>query len=155
MNHTTSTLPVTKITPAGVRRRRPCARRGGTIVEFAIVAPILFLVMFTCMEFARMNMIRNSAENAAYEAARAAIVPGATADDARDTGHAVLDAVLTSGEQITITPPVIAPETQVVTVTVEVPLDDNSWVAPVFFAGTTIEASCTLRRDLVETVTVP
>ena len=55
------------------------SRAGATAVEFAIVAPIFFLIMLASFEFSRLNVIRHTADNAAYEAARHAMVPGATA----------------------------------------------------------------------------
>lgn len=140
------------------RDRSECrspSRDGATAVEFALTAPLVLFIAFACLEFARVNMIRNSAENAAYEGARAGIVPGATADGASATARAVVDHVFTNGETITVEPAEITPNTESVTVTIEIPLDENSWVLPVFFPGKTITARRTLRRDFVETVTVP
>ena len=45
-------------------------------VEFAITAPIFFLFLLAAFEFGWMNVMRHTADNAAYEAARAAMVPG-------------------------------------------------------------------------------
>ncbi len=64
------------------QRRQGDSRLGVSTVEFAIVANILFIMILTCMEFARMNMVRNLAQDAAYFGARHAIVPGATAAEA-------------------------------------------------------------------------
>jgi Flp pilus assembly protein TadG len=58
-------------------------RRGATAVEFALTAPIFFVFLLSAFEFGWLNVIRHTADNAAYEAARAAIVPGATVADAR------------------------------------------------------------------------
>ena len=138
-----------------VRSQKQRRRRGATAVEFAMTAPVLFLFVFAAVEFSRANMIRNSAANAAYEGARRGIVPGATTADVMATAHAVADSVLTNGEQVTVSPATINPDTQQVTVTVRVPLDENGWVMPVFFAGKTVVGTCTLRRDLIETVAVP
>ncbi|MCG8448622.1 MAG: pilus assembly protein [Pirellulales bacterium] len=51
-------------------------RAGATATEFAIVAPIFFLFIFVSFEFSRLNVIRHTADSAAYEAARQAMVPG-------------------------------------------------------------------------------
>ncbi len=40
------------------------ARRGATLVEFALVVPILFLLFFAAVEFARVAMIRHTVDNA-------------------------------------------------------------------------------------------
>ena len=58
-------------------RRRRKDREGATAVEFAIVANVMFVMVMTCMEFARLNMVRNLAQDAAYFAARKIIVFGA------------------------------------------------------------------------------
>ena len=54
-------------------------RTGATAVEFALVAPILFLVIFACIEFARMMMTVAIIEQSAFEAARNVAVLGSTA----------------------------------------------------------------------------
>ncbi len=48
------------------------------MVEFAIVAPLLFFLFFASMEFCRVAMIRHTADNAVYEGCRVGIIPGAT-----------------------------------------------------------------------------
>ena len=57
-------------------------RHGAATVEFAVVLPLLVLLVFGSVELTRGLMLRHSADNAAYEAARTAIVPGATAEEA-------------------------------------------------------------------------
>ena len=42
-------------------------RKGVAAVEFALAATVLFLVVAVSIEFSRMNMIRHSVDNAAYE----------------------------------------------------------------------------------------
>ena len=53
-------------------------RRGATAVEFALVAQVLFVIVLGAVEFSRLNMIRNLAQDAAYFAARDSMVPGAS-----------------------------------------------------------------------------
>lgn len=65
-----------------MRRNSSCeaksnANRGVTAVEFTLVAPVFFLMLFAAMEFAVAGTIRSTANNAAYEAARLLVVPGA------------------------------------------------------------------------------
>ena len=74
------------------RRRRP-DRTAAAAVEFAIVATIFFLLVIAAFEFGRMNVIRHTADNAAYEAARHAMVPGATVAEARDSAYAAVDRI--------------------------------------------------------------
>ena len=63
------------------------------MVEFAIVAPILFLFFFAAFEFCRASMIRHTADNAVYEGARAAIIPGATAGEAQAEASLILNSL--------------------------------------------------------------
>ena len=117
------------------------------MVELSITAPILFLVVFTSVEFARVNMIRHTADNAAYEAARSAIVPGATAQKAENLAHNIMDVVGARSVSVNITPAVILEDTEEVMVEVTVPIDDNGYLVPKFFAGGQIVSTSTLRRE--------
>jgi Flp pilus assembly protein TadG len=139
------------------RRKRHCksARTAAVVVEFAICAPILFLFFFASLEFSRVNMIRQSVENAVYEGARRGIVPGATAANCRTSAQAVLTSISAAGATINVTPTVITKDTPEVTVAVTVPVNGNSWVFPVFFEGRSIASSMTLKRERFETSSVP
>ena len=137
------------------RRSLRRARWGVVATEFAICAPILFLIFFAALEFSRVNMIRQSVENAVYEGSRRGIVPGATADDCRTAAQAVLNSIVVSGAQITVVPSVITPDTSEVTVSIVVPINNNSWVAPFFFKNKTLANSMTLRRERFNTNSVP
>ena len=100
-------------------------------------------------------MIRQSVENAVYEGARRGIVPGATAANCRASAQAVLNSISANGATITVTPTIITKDTPEVTVAVSVPVNNNSWVTPVFFADRTISSEMTLRRERFETSSVP
>ena len=78
------------VLPCVMTQRRLTARKrtGATTVEFAITVPILFSLLFTAFEFSRMNVIRQTAVNAAYEGARRGIVPGASETDVEDVAPA-------------------------------------------------------------------
>jgi Flp pilus assembly protein TadG len=131
--------------------RQPAAgrsRSGALTVEFALMFPVLLVTVFGSIEFARLNMLVNSMENAAYEGARRGIVPGATAANATSDARAILDAVGAVNATITITPKVITNQTPQVTVTIRVPLDDNAWVTPQFTDGQVLERSCKLQREV-------
>ncbi len=126
---------------------KPKNRRGATMVEFAIVAPIVFFLFFTAFEFARVAMIRHTADNAVYEAARRAILPGASAADARQEAQQILNSLGLRNTSVDITPTVIRPTTRDVTVQIAVPLDSNSFVPNQFFGGETIRTQLTMRRE--------
>ena len=118
-------------------------RTGATAVEFAIVAPIFFTLVIASLEFGRLNIIRHTADQAAYEAARFAMVPGATAAEAKSKAESMLKVVGARDSKITI----VGPTDDKVTVTVDVPLNKNGWIAPKFTKNKTIHATSTLKTE--------
>jgi len=130
-------------------------RRGTTTVEFAICLPLVLLLFFGAMEFSRINMLRHTIAQAAYEGARRGIVPGATADQVRTTAADVLGSIWAASYTIDVVPATITPQTTQVTVSISLPLAQNCWVPSVFVSGGTVSKSFTMEREKYETVTVP
>lgn len=124
------------------------ARSGATLVEFALVAPILFVFMCTCFEFGRMAMMRASIANAAYEGARRASVPGSTASQAIQSAVGVVSASGISSSTVTVSPSVFDANTRDVTVTVSVRYADNAWISAMFIGNATLQRSCTMSREI-------
>ena len=122
-------------------------RRGAAVVEMAVVVPVFFLLLFAGIEFARLNVIRHTADNAAYEAARRVIVPGATAAEAIAQANSLLNIVGTRGATVDILPPTITPATDEVTVTIDVPMNQNGWIFPRFTSTTVMTSSSTLKTE--------
>jgi hypothetical protein len=129
--------------------RNPC-RQGATAVEFVIVAPIFFLLLLASFEFSRLNVIRHTADNAAYEAARNAMVPGATAAEAIAKANSILRVVGTRGARVTIDPTTLGPDVDSINVRIDIPLDQNGWVVPRFTRSSTLTAQSTLRTERAE-----
>ncbi len=125
-----------------IRKRR----RGVLTVEMAIVLPVFFLFLFASIEFSRMNTIRHTVENAAYEAARSAIVPGATTSKTKKVAKEIMQTIGCVGTKVTTKPRVIVNATPEVEVFVEVPCARNAYFAPSFFHGN-ITGHCRLRRE--------
>jgi Flp pilus assembly protein TadG len=125
-------------------------RRGVTAVEFGLTAPLFFLFLLTAFEFGWMNVVRHTADNAAYEAARIAIVPGATATEAIAEANRLLDIVRARGAEVTVTPPNLTVDTQEVTVSIDIPLDRNGLILPRFTATRWISSESTLRTERAE-----
>lgn len=123
------------------------ARRGMTTVEFAVVAPVFFLFTFAAIEFAHLNSLRNTAQNAAYEAVRKVVVPGATADEARDEAEKILQIVGTRSFTITVTPETISSATESVTVEIDIPYSQNALMVPWFTGDVDIESKATLKTE--------
>ena len=130
-----------------IQRQSRSRRTGATLVEFAVVAPVFFLFIIASFEFGRLNVIRHTADNAAYEASRHAMVPGATAADAVAKATSILNIVGARGTQVTVNPSTLSPDVEQVTITVEVPMDQNGWIAPRFTAATTMRSVSTTRTE--------
>ena len=118
-------------------------RRGALTVEFAIVAPLIFLLFVGSLELTALNFARHTAGNASYEAARKMIIPGGTAAQAQAEGVRVL-AALGIGNGATVT---VDDELTEVTVTVAVPAANVSWGLTRFCYGMTLQQSCTLTKE--------
>jgi Flp pilus assembly protein TadG len=123
-------------------------RHGTTTVEFALTAPILFLLVFASIEFSRANMLMQTTTIAAIEGARESIVPGATADDCRNRALSELSALGISSATVTVNPSTLTADTTQVTVRVNVPLDGaNAYLLPKFLVGKSVTKEVTLQRE--------
>ena len=118
------------------RRIKPTSRnsrRGAVAVEMAITLPLLFLVVLASVEFGRMNVIRHTVDNAAYEGARKA--------------RRIMSIIGAQGVVVNITPSLIDIDTPEINVVVTVNCDQNGLLAPVFFAGKQLTGEVTMRRE--------
>ena len=124
-------------------RRSISPRRGALTVEFAIVAPLIFLLFLGGLELTALNFARQTLGNASYEAARKMIIPGGTAAQAQSEGIRQMNLVgISSGVSVTTA------ETQTsVTVQVSVPAASVSWGLVRFSSGYVLKQSCTLTKE--------
>ena len=130
-----------------VQKKKARRRQGVTVVEMALTLPVLFLILFACYEFGRANMIRHTAQGAAYEAARVAIVPGATVQEARDTAEFFLSTSGVNDFDIDIEPNNIQDDTETVSVLITVRMRDNSNIGLLFSEDAVFEGRCVLKRE--------
>ncbi len=145
-------LPATHHKLNKVCRSHRKKRRGAAVVEFAIVAPLFFLLVFGMIEFGRMMMVQQVITNASREGARQAVLDGATTQEVTTVVTDYLANGSVSGATVTIdpNPPGNAAFGAPVTVNVSVPFDQVSWLpAPWFLGGTTLAASTVMRRESV------
>jgi Flp pilus assembly protein TadG len=124
-------------------------RRGATTVEFAFTVPVFFVVLFSCLEISRMNMIRQTANNAAYEAVRACIVPGAKNSEGVAAATTLLKSIGVHGYTVTVSPDEIKDTTETVTATVVVPFASNTWGKSFLKSRGSASVTCTMTRDWV------
>ena len=132
------------------RFARRSQRRGATVTEFALAAPIFFLFLLAAFEFGWMNVLRHTADNAAYEAARTVMVPGATAAEAEAKADNLLKIVGARNANVTVTPATITPDTDKVTVSIDIPMKNNGLILPRFTKTETLRSSSTLRTERAE-----
>ena len=146
---------------AEVKLEKPCwrcrrNRRGAAAVEFAIVAPVFFLMVFGMIEFGRALMVQQVLTNASREGARVGVLdsPTPTRDQVLSTVNTYLQSAGISGSTVTINPtePTTAGYGMPVTVTIQVPFSNVSWLpAPWFLTGNVqLTASSVMRRETVE-----
>src|SRR3954454_18329045 len=128
--------------------KRPRVLRSGAVaVEFAIAAPIFFLFLLAAFEFGWLNVVRHTAENAAYEAARSVMVPGASAAEATAKATSVLNVVGARGAIINITRSSITASPTEVTVAIDIPMSSNGLITPRFTGKTMLHSVSTLKTE--------
>lgn len=133
-------------------------RRGAAAVEFAVVAPLFFLLIFGMIEFGRIIMVQQIITNASREGARVGVLDpppgGTTRNDVLTKVNNYLSAAKITGASTTITPtePSTATYGQSVTVTVQVPFNNISWLPHSWFGNTgkTFQATTVMRRETVQ-----
>ncbi|MEZ6096518.1 MAG: pilus assembly protein [Pirellulaceae bacterium] len=131
-----------------VRRRHRFNRSGTTSVEFAFVAPVLFLIIFASIEISRMVLLRNMAQDAAYDAARYAMVEGSTTQEAIDRAQETLDMFSAINAQVTINNgDGLEDDDEFINVEVTIPMQDNSFFMSQFYSGRYIVESVALRTE--------
>ena len=128
-------------------------RRGAAVVEFAVVAPVFFLLIFGMIEYGRMVMVQQVLTNASREGARVGILDGSSASDVSTTANGYLTSSSINGATITVDPadPAAAGAGDPVTVTISVPFSQVSWLpAPMFLGGQTLSATTVMRRETTQ-----
>ncbi len=128
-------------------------RLGVAAVEFAVVAPLFFLLLLGMIEIGRMVMVQQVITNASREGARIAVLDGTTTTDVMNAVESYLTSGGVRNATVTITPdpPSEAGYDEPVTVTVRVPFSQVSWLpTPMFLGGVELSAVTTMRRETVQ-----
>ena len=111
-------------------------RRGATVVEFALVAPVIFLFVFGIIEFGRLVMVQQSLTNAAREGCRTAVLATTTSQEDADAAvrgylqSGISDSSNVDKVRVSVTPASLAGISSGTSVTVEVEVNysDVSWL---------------------------
>jgi hypothetical protein len=123
-------------------------RRGAAAVEFAMTAPILFVMVLGAVEFSRANMLVHTASIAATEAARKSIVAGATAAEVRLKALEELRMIGVVDATVSVDPTEIVEDTTQVTVNLTVPVSlRNGYGLSRIFLGKNVNKNVTLQRE--------
>ena len=133
-----------------LRRNRGLANRcGAAAVEFAIVAPVFFLLVIGMIEVGRAMMVQQVLINASRVGARQAVTAGATASAVQTAVMDYATSVKVPSVSVTVTPdPVAAKSGDTMTVTTSVSYNNVSWLAsPWFLGGKTLTSTSKMRKE--------
>ncbi|MEZ6094881.1 MAG: TadE/TadG family type IV pilus assembly protein [Pirellulaceae bacterium] len=133
-----------------IKRRRGNSRRGAAAVEFAMCLPLLLLLVLGAFEVCRASMLQHAAESAAYEGARAGVIPGATPQRCQDASAFILRSLGVRNFVVTTDPTNITPTSPTIHVQVSIPFRGNSVFSPFLFNNPTFRGDCELVRETIE-----
>lgn len=124
-------------------------RRGVAAVEFALIAPLFFLLLLGSIELSRGFMVQQVLTNASRVGAREAITLSATQAAVESSVASYCTGMGVDNTVVSITPsPATARAGDEMTVTVSVPYSDITWLpAPQFMASKTLTATSVMRKE--------
>jgi len=118
-------------------RARKHLRRGTAVVEMAVVAPLLFMLIFGAIEFGRALMVQQVLTNASREGARRGVLEQTTSAEVQSLVLDYLRNSSVTGATVSVSP---ASLDEVgfgdpVSVTVSVPFEQVSWLPAPWLLG--------------------
>ncbi|MGB6045558.1 MAG: TadE/TadG family type IV pilus assembly protein [Pirellulales bacterium] len=130
-------------------RSRCSHRRGAVAVEFAVISPLVFLLIFGSIEFGRGMMVVHTMEEAVRTGCRMAIVDGATTSEVETAVQTLLHSNGVTAYTLTISPALASVcQWDPVTVSVTVNYGNVSWLPSLMYlGGKTFTAACTLPME--------
>lgn len=144
------------------RMTRPDERRGAAMVEMAVVLPVFFLVVLGILEFGRAMMTTQIISNATREGARRAILNGSTnAAVTSEVRDFISETCRVDGSNVTVDISIepgpnnddplnqlaSANEGDLVTVEVQVPFRELSYIRASFLGNRQIRGRATMRHE--------
>jgi Flp pilus assembly protein TadG len=143
------TMSQTHDTRYSTLRGRGARRRGVAATEFAIVAPVFFLMVIGFIEFGRALMVQQVLINASRVGARMASTTGATSSGVQSAVQGYTSSVAVPGVTVSVSPdPATATAGTTIFVTTTVPFSSVSWMSsPWFLGGKTLTASSQMRKE--------
>ena len=132
-------------------------RRGTAAVEFALVAPIFFLLILGMIEIGRAVMVQQIITNASREGARLAVLPGTTGQEVVTRVGDILDdsgisgaTTQVLGENDTPIDPQSSGYGEVIKVRVSVPFSNVSWLPGAKYVNGDLTATTVMRGERVQ-----
>lgn len=124
-------------------------RRGAAAVEFAIIAPLLFMLLLGSIELSRGFMVQQVLTNASRVGARQATTVAATESAVTDDVESYAESMGITGVGVAVDPsPASAGAGDEVSVTVSVPYSSVTWLpVPKFMHGKTLTATSVMRKE--------
>jgi Flp pilus assembly protein TadG len=133
-----------------IRRSKRLANRcGAAAVEFAIVAPVFFLLVIGMIEVGRAMMVQQVLINASRVGARQAVTAGATSSAVQSAVQDYATSVAVPSVSVSVSPdPAAAKSGDTMTVTTSVNYNNVSWLAsPWFLGGKTLTSTSKMRKE--------
>jgi Flp pilus assembly protein TadG len=152
MQNTNSDLPGSRGLPP-----RQCdsvfkkQRRGVAAVEFALVAPLMFLVVLAIMEFGRAMMVGEILNTAARSGCRAGTVAGSANNSVTTVIGQCLPSVSGSTTTIQVNGKSVDVSTaargDTISISITVPFSRVSWLPPTFLGNVTLSANAVMYHE--------
>lgn len=133
------------------QRNQSASRKAASAVEFAVVLPVIVLLLLGAVEMGRAVMVQHSLQEAAQAGCRVYAVFDAPEEAAEDIIGNAMSKAGVKKYSVTFDPPEkskIKKNMEPVTVTVSVDYSDVAWLSPDFMSGAAVVARCTIPADL-------
>jgi Flp pilus assembly protein TadG len=128
-------------------------RRAATAVEFALVAPVAFVLILGLIEFGRALMVQHLLNNAARQGARVATLEGKSDTDVTTAVNAAMKTQTTTNMTTTVTVNGVAANSSTanpgdeIVVTVSIPVGTFTWLPFTQFLKGSLSGAYSLRRE--------
>ncbi len=132
-----------------VSLRKRLQRRGGAMVEMAVIIPVLIVFLLGSVEIGRAVMVKHVLEEAARAGCRVAVAEYSDKADVTEIVKSAMDMANLSGYTVTVSPdpPTELGPFETVSVNVSVPYTDVSWFAPSFMTDKTLTGVCVMPAE--------
>lgn len=131
-----------------LHRQRRC---GAAAVEFAVISPVLFIMVFGMIDVGRAVMVQNLLTNAARDGARTAVLDGVTSQEVITQVSDFLAASSVPNASVNVTPSDLTTAAQgdPVAVSASVPFNSVSWLpSSIYLKDVILESTVIMRREV-------